>query len=138
MEVAYADYSRPFADRTSIGILLTDSLSLYLRDDLSYNGAYQALFRLKEECFGGIILFNKPQGGFISEEYLSKKGFMVQNILRAAKELSLVVLIHCPKSHRDFLGVTHECLNLNGLTMYSISGYHQYFVQLIPYRTVSQ
>ena len=28
-------------------------------DDLSYNGAYQALFRLKEEGFGGIILFNK-------------------------------------------------------------------------------
>ncbi|MBQ7982346.1 MAG: hypothetical protein IJ302_02165 [Clostridia bacterium] len=42
---------------------------------LSYEAMYEALSALKDEGFGGIVLFNKPPHGFTSENYLTDAWF---------------------------------------------------------------
>lgn len=41
-------------------------------EELSYDAVRRAMVTLKEEGFGGIVLFNKPPHGFSKVEYLSK------------------------------------------------------------------
>ena len=64
-------------------------------EELSYESAYDALSQLKEQGFGGIVLFNKPPHGFSAEEYLSDAWFsMVRNFAKAASELELRIWIN--------------------------------------------
>lgn len=64
-------------------------------EELTYEKAYSSLKKLKEDGFGGFILFNKPPHGFSAEKYLCEEWFsMVRNFLRAAGELSLRVWIN--------------------------------------------
>ena len=48
---------------------------------LSESAMHDALSALKEEGFGGIVLFNKPPRGFTSENYLTDAWF---DMVRAA------------------------------------------------------
>jgi hypothetical protein len=64
-------------------------------EELTYEKAYSSLKKLKEDGFGGFILFNKPPHGFSAEKYLGDEWFsMVRNFLRAAGALSLRVWIN--------------------------------------------
>ena len=59
-------------------------------DELSYEAAIEALTELKNQGFGGIVLFNKPPYGFNGEQYLSKAWFdMVRNFSKACLDLEL-------------------------------------------------
>ena len=65
------------------------------KDELSYTSVYQSLSRLKEEGFGGIVLFNKPPHGFTAELYLTNAWFdMVRNFAKVSKELELDLWIN--------------------------------------------
>ncbi len=58
--------------------------------ELSYDAFYASLLELRKEGFGGIVLFNKPQGGFTEEEYLGEVFFrMVRNAAEACRDLGL-------------------------------------------------
>ena len=87
-------------------------------EDLCYDAVFSSLKRLKEDGFGGLILFNKPstslsydtdfdsskesssgliksKSGFSAEEYLSEKWFqMVKNFACASSELGLSLWIN--------------------------------------------
>ena len=63
--------------------------------ELSEEAVYISLSELKEEGFGGIVLFNKPPHGFSTEEYLGDKWFdMVKNFVTAASKLDLKIWIN--------------------------------------------
>lgn len=65
------------------------------KEELSYDAMYKALFELKQNGFGGIVLFNKPQNGFNAENYLSEEFFeMVENTAKACLDLGLVMFIN--------------------------------------------
>lgn len=65
------------------------------KDELSYDSVYQSLSRMKEEGFGGIVLFNKPPHGFTTELYLTDAWFsMVRNFAKVSKELELELWIN--------------------------------------------
>lgn len=62
---------------------------------LSYEAARRSLNRLKEDGFGGIVLFNKPPHGFTARDYLGEDWFrMVKNFVMAAADLELTVWIN--------------------------------------------
>ncbi len=62
---------------------------------LSYEAMYDALSAMKEEGFGGIVLFNKPPRGFTSENYLTDAWFdMVRAAAKACRALSLEMWIN--------------------------------------------
>jgi len=62
---------------------------------LSYEAMYEALSALKDEGFGGIVLFNKPPHGFTSENYLTDAWFdMVRAAAKACRALSLQMWIN--------------------------------------------
>lgn len=64
-------------------------------EEVSYEAAYEQLSSLKENGFGGIVLFNKPPHGFDAAGYLSDSWFsMVKNFVKAAAELELSVWIN--------------------------------------------
>lgn len=64
-------------------------------DELSYEAAMEALTELKNQGFGGIVLFNKPPYGFNGEQYLSKAWFdMVRNFSKACLTLELRMWIN--------------------------------------------
>lgn len=64
-------------------------------NELSYESMIERLTDLKNKGFGGIIYFNKPETGFNSEEYLSKKWFdAIKNTAEACKELGLHMWIN--------------------------------------------
>lgn len=64
-------------------------------EELSFESVCTSLRRLKEEGFGGLVLFNKPPYGFDADSYLSKEWFvMVRNFAEAAKELQLKLWIN--------------------------------------------
>ena len=59
-------------------------------DELSYEAAIEALTELKNQGFGGIVLFNKPPYGFNGAQYLRKAWFdMVRNFSKACLDLEL-------------------------------------------------
>ncbi len=63
--------------------------------DLSYEAVYASLKQLKDDGFGGLILFNKPESGFNAEQYLSKAWFdMVKTFVRVCGELDLSLWIN--------------------------------------------
>ena len=65
------------------------------KNELSFETVYASLERLKEEGFGGIVLFNKPPHGFDAELYLSDAWFeMVRNVAKASEELELDLWIN--------------------------------------------
>lgn len=65
------------------------------KEELSYDVMYKSLFDLKQNGFGGIVLFNKPQNGFNEETYLSEEFFeMVENTAKACRDLGLVMFIN--------------------------------------------
>ena len=62
---------------------------------LSEAAMHEALSALKEEGFGGIVLFNKPPRGFTSENYLTDAWFdMVRAAAKACRDLSLEMWIN--------------------------------------------
>ena len=62
---------------------------------LSEDAMYEALSALKEEGFGGIVLFNKPPRGFTSADYLTDAWFdMVRAAAKACRALSLEMWIN--------------------------------------------
>ncbi len=64
-------------------------------EELTYDAFYSSLLNLKAAQFGGIVLFNKPQGGFAEEEYLGEAFFgMVKNAASACKDLGLKMWIN--------------------------------------------
>lgn len=64
-------------------------------DDLSFDAALKELTNVKEQGFGGIVLFNKPPHGFDGEKYLSKAWFsMVKNFATACQKLGLRMWIN--------------------------------------------
>ena len=64
-------------------------------DELTVDAFCESLSHLKEEGFGGIVLFNKPQGGFTGEEYLGETFFqMVRNAAEACRALGLQMWIN--------------------------------------------
>lgn len=64
-------------------------------NELSYEAALSSLKEVKEQGFGGIVLFNKPPYGFNGEQYLSKSWFdMVRNFAKASLELELRLWIN--------------------------------------------
>ena len=64
-------------------------------EELTYEAFLTSLHQLKEEGFGGIVLFNKPQGGFGEEEYLGEAFFdMVRNAAEAVRTLGLRMWIN--------------------------------------------
>ena len=65
------------------------------KNELSFESVYASLERLKEEGFGGIVLFNKPPHGFDAELYLSDAWFeMVRNFAEVSKKLELDLWIN--------------------------------------------
>ena len=65
------------------------------KNELSFESVYASLERLKEEGFGGIVLFNKPPHGFDAELYLSDAWFeMVRNFAEVSKRLELDLWIN--------------------------------------------
>lgn len=65
------------------------------KEELSFKSVHKALKRVKEEGFGGVVLFNKPPYGFNEEEYLGKAWFaMVRNFAMVSKELELELWIN--------------------------------------------
>lgn len=64
-------------------------------NELTYEKAYEALSELKHRGFGGAVLFNKPPHGFNADEYLSDNWFiMIENFIKAAKELELEIWLN--------------------------------------------
>ena len=64
-------------------------------EELTYEAFHASLQKLKAEGFGGIVLFNKPQGGFSEEEYLGEAYFsMVRNACEACRALGLRMWIN--------------------------------------------
>ncbi len=64
-------------------------------EDLCYDAVLDSLQKLKDDGFGGLILFNKPESGFNSEMYLTKAWFdMVKTFIKAAGELDLSLWIN--------------------------------------------
>ena len=64
-------------------------------EELSFDSIYVSLQNLKEQGFGGIVLFNKPPHGFMADEYLGDKWFaMVKNFVRVASGLDLKIWIN--------------------------------------------
>ena len=62
---------------------------------LTEEAMYTALSALKEEGFGGIVLFNKPPRGFSSADYLTDAWFdMVRAAANACRALSLEMWIN--------------------------------------------
>lgn len=63
--------------------------------DLTYEAMTASLAALREEGFGGIVLFNKPPRGFHDGDYLTDAWFdMVRNAARACRDLGLVMWIN--------------------------------------------
>lgn len=64
-------------------------------EELSYESVYSSLEGVKEEGFGGIVLFNKPPHGFDAEMYLSEAWFeMVRNFAKVSSVLELDLWIN--------------------------------------------
>lgn len=63
--------------------------------DYTSSAVYEAMKRMKEQGFGGIVLFNKPPHGFDSHTYLSDYWFEVTGyFIEAARKLNLQLWIN--------------------------------------------
>ena len=63
--------------------------------ELTYEAMTASLTALRDEGFGGIVLFNKPPCGFHAGDYLTDAWFdMVRNAARACRDLGLVMWIN--------------------------------------------
>lgn len=64
-------------------------------EELTYKAALKELTEVKNQGFGGIVLFNKPPCGFDGDGYLSESWFlMAKNFASACKELGLRMWIN--------------------------------------------
>ena len=64
-------------------------------NELSYEAVRESMMTLKEEGFGGIVLFNKPPHGFGEKDYLGDAWFdMIRNFAKVCKELELKLWIN--------------------------------------------
>ncbi len=58
--------------------------------ELTYEKFYEDLSDMKEKGYGGVVLFNRPPGGFSRELYFTEAWFsMVGNCIRACHDLGL-------------------------------------------------
>lgn len=65
------------------------------KEKLSKTDIFNAVEKLKENGFGGCILFNKPPDGFSQSEYLSDKWFaMIENFALAGRQLKMQIWIN--------------------------------------------
>ena len=69
--------------------------------ELDYDNFLRSLTVIKQQGYGGVVLFNRPPLGFTQEEYLTDKWFrMVENCLLACRQLGLKLWINdsydCP------------------------------------------
>ena len=63
--------------------------------DYTSSAVYEAMKRMKEQGFGGIVLFNKPPHGFDCHTYLSDYWFEVTGyFIEAARKLGLQLWIN--------------------------------------------
>ena len=62
---------------------------------LNHNAIFKAVEKLKDNGFGGCVVFNKPPSGFSREEYLSDKWFeMIKNFAEAGRKLQMQIWIN--------------------------------------------
>ena len=59
-------------------------------EELSEAAVQEAMIRLRDDGFGGALLFNKPPDGFSAEEYLSDRWFeVIERFVSAGREIGL-------------------------------------------------